>query len=260
MTVFFGLYAFLFGAAVGSFLNVVVARLPRRESLVSPGSKCPTCGRPIRFYDNIPIVSFLILGARCRDCGTKISPCYPVTEFVTACTFTGIFLRFGATSTTVVFCLFAAAMIAVFRIDLEHMIIPDAITLNGIPVGMAAAICGFIPGVDWKWTIIGTLLGGAVLYVPALIYEWLRGVEGLGGGDVKLLAMIGAFTGPLGVIFVLLFSSLVGSIIGMAGMVIRSTTSTTPIPFGPFIAAAAFLYLFAGHEIIRGFFNLSLHF
>ncbi len=259
-TVFYGLYAFLFGAAVGSFLNVVVARLPRRESLVSPGSRCPKCGHPIRFYDNIPIISYLILGTRCRDCRTKISAWYPVTEFVTACAFTGVFLRFGVAPTTVVFCLFTAAMIAVFRIDLEHMIIPDAISLNGIPVGMAAAICGFIPGMDWKLTFVGTFLGAAVLYIPAVIYEWLRHVEGLGGGDVKLLAMIGAFTGPYGVVFVLLVSSLVGSVVGLAGMMVKSTKSTTPIPFGPFIAAAAVLYVFAGRQIIEGFFSLSLRF
>jgi leader peptidase (prepilin peptidase)/N-methyltransferase len=142
-------------------------------------------------------------------------------------------------------------MIAIFWIDLEHMIIPDVISLNCIPVGISAAIVGAIPGVDWKLSLIGTIVGTAVLWLPAEIYSRLRGIEGLGGGDIKLLGMIGAFTGPSGVLFVLFVSSTIGAAVGLLGMATRRTDSTTPIPFGPFLTLAALLYVLAGQEIVK---------
>ena len=253
---FWAVVSFLLGTIVGSFVNVVIVRVPREESIVSPPSRCPDCGRQIRYYDNIPIISYILLGGRCRDCRGRISPLYPLVEFITGALFLGIYLKWGIGSTTVVYFVFTAAMIAVFWIDLEHMIIPDVISLNCIPVGIAAAVAGFIPGLDWKSSIAGSLLGVAVLYVPAYLYEKIRGAEGLGGGDVKLMAMIGAFTGPYGVMFVLLVASTVGSLVGLAGMVAKRTGATTPLPFGPFLAAAAAVYIFIGAEIIERFSGL----
>jgi len=146
-------------------------------------------------------------------------------------------------------------MLTIFWIDLDHMIIPDVISLTGIVLGIAVASAGYISGMDWRFSLLGAGLGVAALYVPALVYEKLRGIEGLGGGDVKLLAMIGAFTGPYGVIFVLFCASLAGSIGAFVSMSVRRIESTTPIPFGPFLTAAAVFYVFAGREIIDYFFG-----
>jgi leader peptidase (prepilin peptidase)/N-methyltransferase len=255
--IIWGVYLFLMGAAVGSFLNVVIARMPFEESIVTPRSKCPGCGTPIRAYDNIPVLSYILLGAKCRDCGERISIRYPLVELLTAFLFLGLYWKLGLTPALAVFCIFCSAMVAVFFIDLDHMIIPDPISLNLIPIGMIAAILGLIPGMDWKSSLIGFFLGGAVLYVPAQIYLLLRGVEGLGGGDVKLLAMMGAFLGPYGVVFVLLVSSLTGSVIGILGILFGKTGSTTPIPYGPFIAFAGVLYLFVGPEVIQALFGAA---
>lgn len=246
---------FVFGAAIGSFLNVVILRLPERKSIVCPSSSCPECGHPIRPYDNIPIASFFFLRGRCRDCGARISWRYPFIEFLTACLSLTLYLKLGLTAEFWVLFMFCAALLAIFWIDLDHMIIPDIISLNGIILGIAAAAAGCTPGIDWKFSLLGAALGAAALYVPAVVYEKLRGIEGLGAGDVKLLAMIGAFVGPYGVIFVLFCSSLVGSMCALMSMAFRQIESTTPIPFGPFLTAAAVFYVFAGREIIDHFFQ-----
>ncbi len=248
---FLAIASFVLGSVIGSFLNVVIVRLPREKSIVSPRSQCPQCGSLIRWYDNIPILSYLLLLGRCRDCSGRISARYLVTELVTAFLFLAVYLKWGATPTSGVYWAFCSVMIAIFWIDLEHMIIPDVISLNCIPVGISAAIVGIIPGTDWKNSLIGTILGAAVLWVPAEVYRRIRGIEGLGGGDIKLLAMIGAFTGPFGVLFVLLVASTLGAVIGLLGMATRRTESTTPIPFGPFLTLAALLYALAGQEIIK---------
>jgi leader peptidase (prepilin peptidase)/N-methyltransferase len=176
-----------------------------------------------------------------------------MVELTTGLVFAALHQKFGLTPALGVFCIFCAAMIAVFWIDLDHLIIPDAISLNGIPIGVAASITGAIPGMDWKLSLFGTVLGGAVLYVPAVLYEIVRGVEGLGGGDVKLLAMMGAFLGPSGVIFVLLLSSTLGSAAGLAALIARRGSSTTPIPYGPFLTVSAVAYLFVGDRVIDFF-------
>jgi leader peptidase (prepilin peptidase)/N-methyltransferase len=249
--------SFVFGAMVGSFLNVVIARLPVGDSIVSPRSRCPVCKSEIKFYDNIPLLSYLLLLGRCRNCGHRISIRYPIVEFTTACLGLGCFWRFGTSPEFAVFFVLCAALVAVFWIDIDHMIIPDVISLNGIMIGIIVSLVGLLPDITWKISLAGVLLGGAILYVPAVVYKVIRGIDGLGGGDIKLLAMIGAFTGPYGVIFVLFFSSLVGSIVALAGMVSKEARSTTPIPFGPFLSAAAILYVFAGPEIIGYFYMIS---
>lgn len=255
--IFEAIFAFLLGAVVGSFLNVVIMRLPQGASLAHPPSTCPECGHSIRFFDNIPIVSFLLLGGQCRDCGNRISLRYPVIEFISACLCTALYAQWGLSSAFVVYLVFCSAMSAVFWIDLDHMIIPDAISLNGTVIGIVASFAALIPNLNWQLSLAGACFGALVLYVPAFIYEKIRGIEGLGGGDIKLLAMIGAFTGPYGVIFVLFFSSLTGSVVALVGILTKGSSSTTPIPFGPFLTSAAILYVFFGRGIIQGLFGHS---
>lgn len=244
---------FVFGAMVGSFLNVVIHRLPQRQSIVFPASHCPSCDEPIHSYDNIPIFSYLILRGRCRNCGTRISARYVVVELLTACLALGLYARYGLTVESLIWFAFCGAMVAVFWIDFEHMIIPDVISLTGLGLGILLSIFGFLPALTWKSSLLGSLLGALILYVPAVLYEKIRGIEGLGGGDVKLLGMIGAFTGPYGVVFVLFFASVVGSASALVMMGTRDMDSTTPIPFGPFLSAAAVLYVFAGKTIVGYF-------
>jgi len=255
--IFWAVAAFVFGAAVGSFLNVVIVRLPEGSSIVFPASKCPKCDHPIKAYDNIPILSYFILMGKCRHCDDHISLRYPLIEFTSAMLSLALYLKFGLTPLFGVTFVFCSAMLAVFWIDLDHMIIPDLISLSGIVVGIAFAAMDLIPGVGWVQSVVGTLLGGLSLYVPAYIYEKVRHIEGLGVGDVKLLAMIGAFTGPYGVIFVLFFSSLSGSVTAFIGMSLRNISSSTPIPFGPFLTASAVCYVVFGGNIIDKFLELS---
>ncbi|MEW6530314.1 MAG: prepilin peptidase [Thermodesulfobacteriota bacterium] len=247
---FFAVFSFLFGAVVGSFLNVVIVRLPAGESVVTPRSKCPWCGHPIRWYDNIPMVSYLVLNGRCRDCGNRFSIRYFLVELTAALVFLGLYLKVGIAAELGVLFILCAALIAVFWIDIDHMIIPDPITYGLMPVGLVAAVAGFLPDVSWKSSLVGIVFGALVLYVPAFVYEIVRGTEGLGGGDVKLLAMMGAFLGPVGVFFILLVSSLVGSVAGVIGMAAGEAGSTTRIPFGPFLAVGGLLYVFAGPAIV----------
>lgn len=245
---FWAVSTFLVGAAIGSFLNVVIHRLPENQSIVTPGSHCPRCGNSIKFYNNIPIISYLLLLGKCSNCSERISLRYPFVELITALLSLGLFWRWGLTGAYVVFFVFSAAMVAVFFIDLDHLIIPDSISLNGIPIGLAASITGVIPWMDWRLSVIGFFVGGAILYVPALIYERIRGVEGLGAGDVKLLAMMGTFIGPMGVFFVLFWSSLVGAFVGLSSIIIGRSGTATPIPFGPFLTSAGIVYIFLGDK------------
>jgi leader peptidase (prepilin peptidase) / N-methyltransferase len=260
MDLFWALAAFVLGAVIGSFLNVVIVRLPLGLSIVYPSSRCPVCLHEIRPYDNIPIVSFFFLRGRCRDCGTRISFRYPFIEFTSACLSFALYWKFGLTPAFIVFFACCSALLTVFWIDLDHMIIPDVISLNGIGVGAICAAAGWIPDLDWKFSLIGIFLGGGILYIPALIYEKVRGVEGLGGGDIKLLAMIGAFTGPQAVIFVLFCSSLVGTVTALLTIAIRGGGASSPIPFGPFLTTSAIAYIFAGKQVMNYFHVLSAYF
>jgi leader peptidase (prepilin peptidase) / N-methyltransferase len=260
VTLFWAATCFLLGAIVGSFLNVVIARLPAGQSIVYPPSRCPACRHEIRWYDNIPILSYFILLGRCRDCGERISVRYPIIELMLACMSLGLYLKYDLTPAYGVFFIFVSAMVAVFWIDLDHMIIPDVISLNGTVVGLAIVTAGILPGLTWKDAYIGLALGALILYIPAVLYQVIRGIEGLGGGDIKLLAMVGAFVGPYGVIFVLFFASFIGSLVALATMALRRTAATTPIPFGPFLTAAAILYVFVGQKMVDGFLGLRFVF
>jgi len=242
-------FAFIFGAAIGSFLNVCIFRLPAESSIVNPRSQCPHCHHPIRNCDNIPLISFMILRGKCRDCGGKISWRYPVVELITALLAVLLFFKFGITLKFLVFFIFTAVLIVITFIDLDHQIIPDIITLPGIPIFFMAAI--FVVKIPWIEALIGLLIGGGVLFTIALVYEFISKREGMGGGDIKLLAMIGGFLGWKSLIFILLFSSFSGAIIGIAAMIIKKQNMKYAVPFGPFLSAAAVAYLFWGDAFMR---------
>jgi leader peptidase (prepilin peptidase)/N-methyltransferase len=242
-------FAFIFGAAIGSFLNVCIFRLPAEASIVKPRSQCPYCQHPIRNCDNIPLISFIILRGKCRDCSGKISWRYPLVELVTAALALLLFLKFGLTLKFLIFFIFTAVLIVITFIDLDHQIIPDIITLPGIPLFFLAAI--FLVKIPWMEALIGLLIGGGVLFAIAFVYELLTKREGMGGGDIKLLAMIGGFLGWKSLIFVLLFSSFSGAIVGLTAMIIKKQDMKYAVPFGPFLSAAAVAYLFLGDSFMR---------
>jgi leader peptidase (prepilin peptidase)/N-methyltransferase len=252
--VFFVVYAGLIGLIVGSYLNVVVHRLPHQQSTVLPRSRCPKCGAAIRALDNLPVVSWLLLGGRCRDCRAPISARYPLIELLTGLFFAGAVARFGVTASAAGAALFCAALVALAAIDIEHFLLPDKITLPGLAVALALQ-----PLLAWgslSGALQGALLGAGVLLVMAGLWELLRGVEGMGLGDVKMLAMIGAFLGVHGVVVTLVFASLAGSVVGITLLARGSIELQGKLPFGLFLAAGAAVALFAGEPLARAYLAL----
>lgn len=249
------LAVFVFGAMVGSFLNVCIYRLPLRLSIVLPRSHCPACETPIRAYDNVPILSYLLLRGRCRACGQAISARYPLIEALTGVTAVAAVLHFGWQPQLVVAFAFLCALIVVTFVDIDHQIIPDPVSLPGIAVGLTASAVTGQPG--WRASLVGILIGGGILWAVAEGYQRLTGREGMGGGDVKLLAMIGAFLGWRAVPVTLLIGSLTGTVVGLALILFQSRDSRTPIPFGPFLALGAVSALFFGEELIDWYLTLG---
>lgn len=245
---YFSFVAFVFGAVVGSFLNVCICRMPRDESVVSPPSHCPKCAYRIRWYDNIPLFSYLFLRGKCRGCGTHISLQYPLVELLNGLLTLALFLRFGPTLPFLVLFLFCSALVVITFIDLEHQIIPDEISLSGIVLGFVFSF--FLQGHSWLNSLLGILLGGGSLLLVAYSYQWLTGKEGMGGGDIKLLAMMGAFLGWKSVLFIVFASSLIGSVVGITMMLVQKKDSKLAIPFGPYLAFAAVMYIFYGSQLI----------
>jgi leader peptidase (prepilin peptidase)/N-methyltransferase len=243
------------GAVVGSFLNVCIYRLPRQESLVYPGSHCPSCGSPIRPYDNIPILSYLLLRGRCRVCAGRISPRYPFVEALTAGLALALAGRYGWSPETPIFFVLSSALIVITFIDLDHQIIPNSITYPGIPLGVAASF--FLPEVSLKDSLLGLALGGGILWLVAVLFKWVRNKEGMGFGDVKLLAMIGAFLGWKAVLLTLVLSSFVGAVVGYAALRLSGKDAGEPIPFGPFLAMGAVVYMLGGDELVNWYLALG---
>ncbi len=243
------IWAFIMAATVGSFLNVCIHRLPRDESIVRPRSRCPQCMKAIAWYDNIPIVSYLVLRGKCRSCGTRISPIYPLVEALTGVLAVAILHRYGVGPDAAVYFAFASALVVITFIDLEFQIIPDVISLPGVLIGLLSAALA-LESVTWIDSVLGALAGGGVLYAVAFTYALFTKREGMGGGDVKLLAMIGAFLGWKAVLFTLFSASVVGSVVGLFAAWRSGQGGKHPIPFGPFLAAGALAYLFFGSEII----------
>ena len=245
----------IFGALVGSFLNVCIFRLPKEESIIWPGSHCPHCKNAIKFYDNIPLVSYFLLRGRCRYCKGNISLQYPLVEGITALSSLFLIIKFGPSLSYLFYFAFVAALIVITVIDLYHQIIPDAISLPGIGVGLLASL--LIPQITLFNSSIGILLGGGSLFIVATLYQWLFKREGMGGGDIKLLAMIGAFLGWKAVLLTILLSSLIGSVTGILMMVIKGKDFKYAIPFGPFLSLGAVISLFYGEEIVRWYLYLN---
>jgi leader peptidase (prepilin peptidase)/N-methyltransferase len=243
------LFALVTGMVVGSFLNVCICRMPKDESVVSPPSHCPHCDYRIRWYDNIPLFSYLLLRGKCRGCGTGISLQYPLVELLNGLLTLALFLRFGPTLAFLVLFLFCSALVVITFIDLEHQIIPDEISLPGIVVGFIFSF--FLPDHSWLNSLLGILLGGGSLLLVAYAYQWLTGKEGMGGGDIKLLAMMGAFLGWKSIPFIIFASSLVGSVVGITIILVQKKDSKLAIPFGPYLAFGAVLYIFYGRQIIQ---------
>ncbi len=239
----------IFGSIVGSFLNVCIIRLPKEESIVWPGSHCPLCKNPIKFYDNLPLISYIMLKGKCRHCHGPISFQYPLIEGITALSSLILFMKFGPSLSYLFYFLFVAALIVITVIDLYHQIIPDVISLPGIGVGLGASL--IIPEITFFNSLVGILLGGGSLFLVATLYQWLFKREGMGGGDVKLLAMIGAFLGWKAVILTILLGSLIGSITGIIIMVLKGKDFKYAIPFGPFLSLGAVISLSYGESIIR---------
>lgn len=253
--IIYALFVFAFGAVVGSFLNVCICRLPKRESVVFPPSHCTRCDYVIRWYDNIPIFSYLLLRGRCRRCGEKISLQYPAVEALNGLLALGLFMKFGLGFSFAVLFVFCCALVVITFIDLEHQIIPDVITLPGIVVGFIVSF--FIPNFGWLDSLIGIIAGGGSLLLVAYGYSALTKKDGMGGGDIKLLAMMGAFFGWKAILFIIFASSLIGSVIGVSVMLAQKKDSTFAIPFGPFLATGAVLYIFYGRQIIFWYLNLG---
>lgn len=247
-------FVFILGLCIGSFLNVCIYRLPASKSIVHPRSTCPHCDRLIPFYDNIPVLSYVLLRARCRQCGSFISLRYPSVELLTGLFAFITVLKFGLTVTSLVYFIFIAVLLVVTFIDIDHRIIPNVITLPGIFIFFAAGL--FVPQIHWKDALLGILVGGGSLYLVAQAYYLLKKVDGMGGGDVKLLAMIGAMVGWQGVLFTIFFASLSGTLAGLGVMIQKRSGMRQKIPFGPFLAIGAICYLFFGEPIISWYFGL----
>ena len=228
-------------------------RLPKGESIITPGSHCPYCQNPIKSYDNIPLISYFLLRGKCRKCKKKISVQYPLVEGITAiCSFM-LFLRYGASLSYLFYFSFVAALVVITVIDLYHQIIPDVISIPGIGVGLLSAL--ILPHITFLNSLIGMILGGGSLFVVATLYQWLFKREGMGGGDVKLLAMIGAFLGWESVIITIISSSLIGSITGIIMIVFKGKNFKYAIPFGPFLSLGAVITLFYKGEILFCYFQ-----
>jgi len=242
------LFVFAFGAAIGSFLNVCVARLPAGVSIVKPGSRCPRCEQPIAWYDNLPILSYLLLAGRCRHCRSQISKVYPLVELLTAVLAVGVARRFQVGVVFGAYFAFAAALVVITFIDLKHQIIPDVISLPGIALGFAVSFIS--PVTDPVSSVAGIILGGGFLGTVAVLGQWWYKREAMGWGDVKLLAMIGAFLGWRYLPLTILVSSLGGSMIGIAVMLYTGADRKLAIPFGPYLALGALVSLLWGDWLI----------
>jgi leader peptidase (prepilin peptidase)/N-methyltransferase len=243
-----------FGAFVGSFLNVCIVRLPAGGSIVFPRSHCPRCKHPIRSTDNIPILSYLLLKGRCRYCRAPISWRYPAVEAISAIFSLLLFYRYGPSYTYLIYYGLVCSLIVIAFIDFSHWIIPNVITIPGIIVGGVASF--WILEVTPMESILGILVGGGGLYLVAFFYQLIARREGMGGGDIKLLAMLGAFIGWKGVLFTILTASATGTVAGLAMIVNQKKGVQTRVPFGPFLSLGAVFYLLLGKEVIQWYLRL----
>jgi leader peptidase (prepilin peptidase)/N-methyltransferase len=250
-------FIFLFGICIGSFLNVCIYRMGREESIVHPASHCPHCQKPLARQDNIPLLSYILLRGKCRFCGKKISFRYFVVELLTGLLFLALYQRFGATTVTLIYCLLAAGLIIATFVDLDFQIIPDEITVGGIVSGIILSF--FFPAIHGRLSpllglrdaLLGVVVGGGVLWILGGIGDFIFKKESMGGGDIKLLAMIGAFLGWKIALLSLPLASLLGAVVGV---IIKIRTKKSVIAFGPYLALGALVGLFWSEKIISTFF------
>ncbi len=239
------------GLVVGSFLNVCIYRLPRGESIAFPASHCTTCGRSLAWFENVPVVAWLALRGKCRSCGERISIIYPVVELVAAVIAVVLYLHFGLSVLFVSRLVFAFALIVLFAVDLQHRILPNVITVPGIVVGFLFSLVGPPDAPGWVGSLAGLLAGGLSLFLLAEAYYRIRGEEGLGMGDVKMLAMIGAFLGWKLMLLTLVLSSFLGSIVGLLMIATRTGGLKYALPFGTFLALGALVASLVGDAIVN---------
>lgn len=251
---FLSVYAATVGLITGSFLNVVIHRLPKQVSTVRPRSRCPYCGGAIIARDNIPVVSYLLLKGRCRHCKAPISPRYPAIELITGGLFVACVQVFGFSGEGLAAAVFCALMVALAAIDLENFILPDRLTLPGIAIGLA--LQPWIPGVSLLEAVLGVLVGAGVLILVINVWYWLKDTESMGLGDVNMLATIGAFLGWQGVIASLFLASLLGAIAGIGLMIFGKATLKAKLPFGFFLALGALVTLFFGPRLYQWYAGL----
>lgn len=250
---------FILGLIIGSFLNVCISRLPGGTSIIIPGSRCPSCGASIRFYDNIPIVSYIILGGRCRECNARISARYPAVELLNAILYVVALNRYGTGSLWILlfYFLFLSSLIVITFIDLEHQIIPDTITLPGIPLALIAGAT-ILPdpfsksdSLGLQASLIGILTGGGLFYLTAVLGKAVFRKDALGGGDIKMMALVGGVLGWKGVLLTTFSGSLIGSLMGISLMVLKGKRWGLRIPFGPYLAIGTVISLFWGQDIMK---------
>jgi leader peptidase (prepilin peptidase)/N-methyltransferase len=254
------LFVLAVGLMLGSFLNVCIYRLPVGESVVSPRSRCPSCGELIVWYRNIPVLSWLLLRGRCAGCSAPIAWRYPFVEALSGLTVLLLWRAYGYQAAFPIAAAFVLALIVLFFTDLDHQLLPDAVTLTGFASGLAIAWFNpFLNGEGWGriWAALsGAALGAGLLWGVGAIYGRLRGVEAMGMGDVKMMAMVGAFTGPPGVLFTIFAASLVGALVGLAMIPLRGRTMQDKLPFGCFLAPAAVAAMLVGQRAIEAYLRL----
>jgi len=270
---------FIFGLVVGSFLNVCIYRIPIGESIVTPRSKCPSCGSKISFYDNVPILSYILLRGKCRHCGTNISLQYPAVELLNAILWLLIYHRFGLNSSSLFYCFFSSAMIVLAFVDAHHRILPHSITVGGLVIAVATAplqnlniadgqnLSGLFAKMDiyfshpsaWAWvnSLLGLMVGGGMLLSVAVGYYLLKKKEGMGHGDIIMMAFIGAVLGWLRTFLVVFLGSFVGAVVGIALIKKTGSDSSYEIPFGTFLSIASVVVLLWGDYILNWYWSLT---
>jgi leader peptidase (prepilin peptidase)/N-methyltransferase len=254
----------LFGLLIGSFLNVCIYRWPRDLSVVRPRSACTACEKPIAWYDNVPVLSYLILRGRCRQCGARIHWRYPVVELLTAICFAFFVNRYGLSLPGAKYCVFASIVIALIFADLETLILPDEFTIGGLIIGLVFAFVTPVdshPGPHMEMLIdalLGAIVPAGTIWFGGWLFEKLRHKEGLGFGDVKMLAMIGAFLGLSGALLTIVLGSIAGSVVGLAFIKLTGKdASSYPLPFGSFLGAAALFVAVDGRNVMGWYLSNS---
>jgi leader peptidase (prepilin peptidase)/N-methyltransferase len=272
-----GVFVFLFGLIIGSFLNVCILRIPTGKSIVMPASACPKCGSAIRAYDNIPVISYLILRGKCRGCKSQISPMYPSVEFLTGLLFFACYYTFGLSVETLKWATFSAIMIVLVFTDLRERILPDVVNFTGFALGLVLSL--FVKPTDGSalWianhifqfpppqlvlslldALLGATFGSGLLWLVSEAYFKLRGREGMGLGDVKMMLMTGAFLGAKRTLLTIMAGSILGSVIGIAVILARRKDADYELPFGTFLGAGALLVVFFGTPVVNWYQSLLM--